>query len=71
MGFITHLITFGAGIYIGTKINTPTEDGQEPWVRINSSGVKVGEKDLVKITDDSIEFGNGIAHWDRKSEKRD
>lgn len=67
MGLITHLITFGAGIYVGTRIVSGPSNGEnnEPWVRVNTSGVKIGQKDVVKITNEKIELGDGFIHFDR------
>ena len=67
MGWFTHLITLGAGIFIGTRITQRPEDQSgEPWIRVNTSGVRMGTRDVVKITNDRVDFWDGTVHIDRK-----
>ena len=69
MGWFTHFLVFGAGIYVGTRITQPPLDRQgEPWVRINTEGIRMGTKDVVKITDQRIDFWDGTLHIDRNKD---
>jgi hypothetical protein len=67
MGILSHLLTFGAGVYVGTRIYTSGNGGDasgEPWMKVNTSGVKIGSRDVVKITDDKVDVMNGLVHFD-------
>lgn len=70
MGWFTHFLVFGVGVYVGTTITQPPAQAikGEPWIRINSGGVKMGTRDVVKITDHRIDFWDGILHIDRNKD---
>ena len=68
MGWITHFLAFGTGVFLGTKLNTPSrqQDDAAAWIKVNTSGIQVGEKNVVKITDDKIDVWDGFMEYDRK-----
>lgn len=69
MGLLSHIATLGVGIFVGIRLMKPTiltDETSGPWVRLNSNGMKVGEKNVVNITDDHIDIWEGTVHIDRK-----
>ena len=59
MGLFTHLAAFGAGLYIGAR-HVSAKSRQEPFIEIDSSGVKVGNNQFIKNDDEQITIGDGI-----------
>ena len=68
MGWITHLLSFGAGMYFGTQVTSSSDSSQnngDPWVKVNTSGIKVAEYDVVKVTAENVDVFNGFMHFER------
>jgi hypothetical protein len=38
-------------------------------MKVNTSGVKIGSRDVVKITDDKVDVMNGLVHFDLPNKK--
>jgi hypothetical protein len=66
MGVLSHIITFGAGIYLGTYFSKPNNG---PLIKINTTGVTLGTTDVVKITPERVDlYGSFKIHRGQKND---
>jgi hypothetical protein len=66
MGLFSHIVTFGAGIYIGMHYMKPDSNGS--LVRVDAGGLRLGSTDIVRITPQRVEIFEGSFKIDRKDD---
>lgn len=70
MGLLSHILTFGAGVAVGMRLMTSDNQDGQHWVKINTEGIKIANKDIIKINEDNIDIA-GYVKFERKSQNRD